>query len=242
MIVSSRKIQRDGMAAEFNIDPVTNFADFNRNIQAVMSQLGKFLPKGYTLKAIPSVIFEANVFEAAADDCKQLGCNPDWNAWTGEMNMPPHDPFNPYLRTASGHIHIGWTEGADFNDPQHLMNCNDLVKQLDWYLGGWSIKMDSDPTRRRMYGKAGACRYKDYGVEYRVLSNFWITTKERRLATWNRLQHAIYAMSNRYIPDKVVTRYCAELVNAINTCEVPPTFAKSFFFPLQTVDTSYARF
>jgi hypothetical protein len=29
-----------------------------------------------------------------------------------------------------------------------------------------------------MYGKAGAVRAKSYGVEYRVLSNFWLKSEE----------------------------------------------------------------
>jgi hypothetical protein len=73
------------------------------------------------------------------------------------------------------------------------------VKQLDWYLGGWSLKHDSDPTRRTLYGRAGACRLKSYGVEYRVLSNFWMTTADRRKAVWNRMQLAVKAME-REIP------------------------------------------
>src|SRR5438309_1027987 len=38
-------VQRDGFAAEINIDPVSNFEDFNRNIKAVLGQLENMLPK-----------------------------------------------------------------------------------------------------------------------------------------------------------------------------------------------------
>lgn len=225
-------VQVDGMAAEFNTDPATNFKDFNRNITAVMGQLEAMLPKGYSLKAIPSVVFDPEVFDAAPDKAKELGCMPDFDAWSGELNPPPHDPENPYLRTASGHIHIGWTEDAEMSDLQHIINCQDLVKQLDWYLGGWSLSQDADPVRRRLYGKAGACRYKPYGVEYRVLSNFWITDSDKRLEVWNRLQAAIDAMRMSYIPDRAGD-FNLLLRESINSSVMHPAVKTSFRHPIE---------
>lgn len=235
-------VQRDGMAAEFNIDPVLNFREFNRNIEAVMGQLKAMIPAGYTLQAVPSVTFSPDVFDAAPDDAKELGCMPDFNAWTQEINPPPHDEENPYMRCAAGHLHIGFTEGADLSDIQHIMNCCDLVKQLDWFLGGWSVKIDDDPTRRRLYGRAGACRFKDYGVEYRVLSNFWVTTRDRRLAVWNRMQLAIESMAKKFLPDYVPSKYNNMLIDAINSTNLPTELRQTFNYPLITTDPYAARF
>lgn len=234
-------VQRDGMAAEFNIDPAENFRDFNRNINAVMKQLEGMIPTGYSLRAVPSVVFPEDVFNAAPDDAKELGCMPDFNAWTQEINPPPHDEENPYMRCAAGHLHIGFTENADLSDVQHIMNCCDLVKQLDWYLGAWSIKMDGDPTRRRLYGRAGACRIKDYGVEYRVLSNFWVTTRERRLAVWNRMQLAINSMAKKYMPDSVRARYNDILVSSINETKLHPDLSL-FRYPISTTNPFEVRY
>lgn len=50
-----------------------------------------------------------------------------------------------------------------------------IVKQLDYYLGVPSLLWDNDPRRRLLYGKAGAFRPKPYGLEYRTLSNRWLT-------------------------------------------------------------------
>lgn len=235
-------VQRDGFAAEFNITPATTFKEFNRNIEAVMKQLATFLPPGYTMQAIPSVIFDKTVFDEAHDDVKELGCMPDFNAWTGDMNPPPVLPDNPYLRTASGHIHIGWCEGAELDDKQHIMNCCDLVKQFDWFLGGWSLKMDSDPTRRTLYGKAGACRFKNYGVEYRVLSNFWITNRDRRQVVWNRMQMAIETMRHSFLPESLSKKSQKLLVEAINSSKIDSSFSKDFYYPLQTINEEYRRF
>ena len=232
--------QVDGMAAEFNIKPASSFRDFNRNIEQTMKTLAEALPAGYTLDAVPAVRFDPDVFAASPDKAKELGCMPDFNAWTGDINPPPKDPDDPYLRSASGHLHIGWTEGADLSDQQHLMNCNDLVKQFDWFLGGWSVKMDNDPTRRKLYGRAGACRYKDYGVEYRVLGNFWVTSRERRLAVWNRMQLAIDSMSKSFLPEKYPQKYNKYLQDSINSAVLHPYLTQSAKYPVLSTNPMYA--
>jgi hypothetical protein len=235
-------VQVDGMAAEFNIEPAKDFTEFNRNIAAVISQLEKMLPEGFTLSNQSSVRFDPAVFDAAPDIAKELGCSPDFNAWTGEVNPPPSDPDDPYLRCLGGHVHLGWTKDQNLDDPQHVMNCRDVVRQLDWYLGAWSLRFDDDPARRKLYGRAGACRYKDYGVEYRVLSPFWVLTRERRMAVWNRLQYAIAHMRNGFVPDRAGNDYNAMVQNAINTTTKDPYLEKSFRFPIVSTDASFSRY
>lgn len=230
-------VQRDGLAAEFNINPANNFRDFNRNVSAVMGQLTAMLPNGHTLKAVPSVRFTEKIFLAAAPDAVELGCSPDYNAWNQTVNAPPSVEHDPFLRCAGGHLHIGWTDNAEIADPQHMLNCCDLVKQLDWYLGGWSLKMDNNTERRSLYGRAGACRIKPYGVEYRVLSNFWVTTRERRLVVWNRMVQAIEDMNKSYIPDRA-SRYNKFLIDGINNSKMESSMGRSFRYPLNTIDQS----
>jgi len=228
-------VQVDGMAAEFNIDPASSFEEFNGNIVAVLKQLKGMLPTGYKLRAVPSMVFSEKIWDATPDIAKALGCTPDYDAWTGEVNPPPEDLVNPRMRCAGGHIHIGWTEGEELSDIQHIMNCRDLIRQLDWYLGGWSVRVDPDPTRRRLYGRAGACRYKPYGVEYRVLSNFWVAEKEARLTVWNRLQAAIEGMRKEFYPD-LARKDTQLLIERINNSERDGLFERKFHFPLISVN------
>ena len=228
------------MAAEFNIDPASTFEEFDLNITTVLAQLTKMLPKGYTLDFSPSVEFPEDVFAAAPDIAKELGCTPDFDAWTGDSNPPPDTSGTPFLRTASGHLHIGWTAGMAMDNIQHLINCQDLVKQLDWYLGAWSITEDADPTRRLLYGKAGAMRYKPYGVEYRVLSNFWVNDESLRLKVWNRMQAAIDAMRNAYYPEYANSDDNAKLIESINTSKLSSRLASRYAMPiLYASETEY---
>lgn len=170
--VKSGAIQVDGTAAEFNIDPASTANEFYQNIKTVMKELGAQVPN-YELKAVPTVKYNRSYYDRIIPDyAKELGCDPDYNAWDKAMNSPPEAKGT--MRTAAGHIHIGWTEGADPFDEAHFQTCASLVKQLDYFLGMSSLEWDPDGTRRQLYGRAGAFRPKSYGVEYRVLSNAWL--------------------------------------------------------------------
>jgi hypothetical protein len=224
-------VQVDGFAAEFNIEPVTSGELFDHHIAAVMKQLKGMLPKDVSIEILPHVIFDEQTFNNATDKEKELGCSPDYNAWEGKVNTPPNPSDNPYMRTAAGHLHVGFTQNALLSDVQHIMNCCDLVKQFDWYLGAWSCLEDPDPVRRQLYGQAGACRLKDYGVEYRVLSNFWIKSPAYRAKVWNRMMAAINDISKGFMPETQMM-YNGALVSYINDTKVPEAFQQMFPTPI----------
>ncbi len=231
-------VQRDGMAAEFNIEPVTNFSDWKRNVNTVMKQMEGMLPVGYQLVPVASAVFSEQAWNRAPDEAKVLGCNPDFNAWTGDVNPPPDGEAIPRFRTAAGHLHFGWTENADASNLQHLAACRDLVKQLDWYLGLWSLQLDKDNSRRNLYGKAGSMRYKPYGVEYRVLSNFWLANDNRKESVWDRMQHAIWDMRNNFLPSSdFVTAYEFNnlVIRSIDESEISPTLKANFKYPITSI-------
>jgi hypothetical protein len=215
-------VQVDGMAAEFNIAPADTFQEFNRNICYVMDSLKNFLPEGYGFLQTPTVVFSDEVFSQTPDTAKELGCQPDMNAWTGDVNPPPEFLEQPTMRCAGGHLHFSWPRDTqDLNDVDHVLDCRDFVKQLDWYLGPWSVRMDKDINRRQLYGKAGAFRVKPYGVEYRTLSNFWIFNENRRLSVWNKSMYAIRDMKSNYVPESYESAN-ELLIQSINTS----TYAK----------------
>lgn len=193
-------IQVDGCALEFNIDPVETFADWDRNIVAVLKQLKTFLPKGHKFLFQSGVDFPKEAFDSLPDEAKELGCDPDFCAYTGQENPRPTPAEGSTFRTAAGHIHVGWSEDEDITDSFHRQNCFDLIKQMDWYLGIPALKFESnDPMlkrRRELYGKAGACRIKPYGVEYRTLGNFWVNTKAGRRWAFARARLAVEEMQN----------------------------------------------
>lgn len=239
--VDGGAIQRDGMAAEINIDPATSFVEFRDNIHKVVGEVEKLLPKGYSLSCEGSVVFPEDVWDKAPEEAKELGCSPDYNAWEMTMNTPPDGEAIPRMRTAAGHLHFGWDEGLDVLDVNHVNDCCELVKQLDWYVGSYTSRIDPDKRRASLYGKAGACRIKPYGVEYRVPSNFWLTDESHMLEMWNRIQRGIASMRNHYLPDmpavKKVRRgakysFNDRLIKSINTGTMDSVLAEQFSSPI----------
>jgi hypothetical protein len=176
-LVDKGAIQLDGVAAEFNIMPVSNPNDWVRNINTVWSQLNDVVrPSGYALRADPVATFDRAYFsDNIPAENKVLGCNPDFNAWELCPNDPPQATES--FRTGSGHIHIGWGKNFDTQDPLYFEECAEVARQLDYYLGIWSLLWDRDHRRRALYGCAGAFRPKPYGLEYRVLSNAWLRSE-----------------------------------------------------------------
>lgn len=168
-------VQVDGMALEFNINPAASREEFSLNIQTVMAQLKAMVPDcELAIQAVAN--FGHEYMATQPEEARELGCDPDFNAYTGRTNDRP-DGDRPF-RTAAGHVHVGFCTAAEVIDPVHRADCEMIVRQLDYYLGVPSLLLDPDDQRRELYGKAGAYRPKSYGVEYRVLSNFWLKSPE----------------------------------------------------------------
>ncbi|HKI62904.1 MAG TPA: hypothetical protein VKA31_11475 [Mariprofundaceae bacterium] len=180
--VSHGAVQVDGMALEFNIDPSTGPEDFINNIHIVLSELRKMVPEDYDLALCPTAEFDRQHMAEQPEEARILGCDPDYNAYTGLINTPPTPPAT--MRTAAGHVHLGWTQDVDVSNPDHFQKCRRLAIQLDYFLGVPSLLLDPDKKRRELYGKAGAFRPKPYGMEYRVLSNFWLRSPQLMNWVW----------------------------------------------------------
>jgi len=191
--VDKGAVQVDGMALEFNISPASTFEEFDNNLDTVLAALLEMVP-GYKMYEHPVAHFGKDYIDAQPEAAKILGCEPDFNAYTKEPNPTPNvdTPF----RTASGHIHIGWTKDVDPYDPGHFEACCTLTKMLDLTLGVPSLIWDRDTERRKLYGKAGCFRPKSYGMEYRVLSNTWLTKKHLRALVYHETLAAVEELFN----------------------------------------------
>lgn len=173
-------VQEDNVAVEFGIPPATTKEAFILAIEAVQKKVLKELPSNLWFSELSCVSFPEE--EMQDPEAFVFGCEPDYNAWTGRVNR--FKPVkNPYLRSAGGHVHVSLDSKVDPNL---------VVKYMDLYLGIPSIVLDKNGSERRaLYGKAGACRYKPYGVEYRVLSNFWIFDRPSTSWVWDATKQAL---------------------------------------------------
>ena len=166
--------QEDNVAVEFNICPSKTKEEFRQNIKKVLTFLKSKFNTSFSFSDRSALFFPET--ELKTVQAMTFGCEPDYNAWTNEINPPPNiaslaktkllQKQYETLRSAGGHVHIG-CELA-------LEKPLEIIQACDLFLGVPSILIDTDNTRRKLYGKAGSFRYKNYGVEYRSLSNFWI--------------------------------------------------------------------
>jgi hypothetical protein len=157
-------IQEDNVAVEYNIAPATSAEEFVKSIQLGLEVLTEIVKhQGLVLSLVPSASFDADQLES--DQAKHFGCEPDLNAWSGKLNKKPKAK-DKNLRSAGGHVHV-------------QTNADPLLvgRWMDILMGSPFVLVDKDQRRRLLYGKAGAIRVKPYpGIEYRVLSNHWLTS------------------------------------------------------------------
>jgi hypothetical protein len=167
-----RGVQIDGMALEFNTTPVSICGDLKREVGTCLDHLKRLVGPDHEVVITPTADFSDEVWDETPEDNKILGCNADFNAWTGEMNTPPNP--NVKFRSGAGHIHVSWidTPVEITDDLTYVTQC--VTKEMDASIGLASVLFDNDTRRRDLYGKAGAFRPKGYGVEYRTVSNAWL--------------------------------------------------------------------
>lgn len=200
--VEKGAVQVDGLALEFNIDPAETASEFSGNIKTVLAQMNemvKKVDKDMKIVFTPFATFDVKYFKELPDECKILGCDPDYRAADGRMNEPPADLTNRPFRTAAGHYHIGWSEGEDPMRKIHFEDCRFIANHF--YERGpepirrdpWAIsKEESD--RLHHYGHSGSFRPKPYGVELRQYSNVWVREEATRLKMFNFIDRNMKAL------------------------------------------------
>jgi hypothetical protein len=186
-------IQEDNVMIEFNIPPCTDSNSFIKEINFVKTYLEQLVVL-YDCELNYSASAFLNKKYLKTPQAQRFGCDPDLNVYLKEINDSPSSNTN--LRTCGGHIHVG------YDDPSFEVS-ELIIYAMDITLGLESLLLDKDTERRKMYGNAGCFRPKDYGVEYRTLSNFWI--KDNKLIEWayNNTIKAIELVNTGIITDLV---------------------------------------
>jgi hypothetical protein len=166
----------DNILAELNFKPAKNAREFSSAIAEAMAFFcGKIDPYKISLQAYG----EIDPKSMAGKNVNQVGCEADLNAYTFSYNKVPLNAFKKYgQRSSGGHIHIG-----GFSDE---VVCDPFLKPIYVYMLDLFIALPfvmlansvDEYKRRKIYGQAGCFRSKQYGIEYRTLSSFWIRSPE----------------------------------------------------------------
>lgn len=157
------KVHEDNVAVEVDVKPSSSADEFVSNVHKSISAILESYPD-FELSDVASHIFDEEELKKLPG-AFEAGCEPDFDAFTGETNQ--FCGFQSGLRCAGGHVHLAY-EGHNFRSNI------EAVMLFNIYLGVPSIILDQDKRRRELYGKASCYRTKEYGLEYRTLSNFWL--------------------------------------------------------------------
>jgi hypothetical protein len=171
-------VLHDNVLTEFNTEPAQNEKEFINTIQLVLKDIATLAGAA---KCQLTVQASAEFPEEELKDKEALvfGCEPDYCSWDLRVNSPPRAAVSTF-RSAGGHLHFGY--GADTHFEELILSPFGkiaMVRAADILCGIPSIFLDKDPSsarRRSLYGKAGSHRPKDYGVEYRAMSAWWLAS------------------------------------------------------------------
>lgn len=194
-------IQEDNVLVEYNTPPVSRVDQWliahQRMLDFLREKVGQ-LGLGLDISASHSMDED----QMDSPRAWVFGCEPDFDVWKLEMNPKPMAK-DKYLRSAGGHIHVGYANPS----PSQSIK---IVRALDMYVGAWLAEKDPDTRRRELYGRAGACRFKPYGVEYRTPSNFWLSSEELVRGVYLRV---IAAVENYNGVNGDLCRQAADFIN-----------------------------
>lgn len=187
-------LQEDNVAIEYGIPPASSAEELWHHTNEVMKKSLEYLPN-LSFSKLSCTVFDED--QMLHPNAHVFGCEPDFNAWTKDFNPSPQPP-HPFMRSAGGHIHV---ETKD--------NPYEVIQAMDLFLGVPSVLMDKGEDRKKLYGKMGAHRIKPYGVEYRVLSNFWCFERKYCEWVWRNTERALANLG-------VAKVYQARIEQAIN--------------------------
>ena len=186
-------VQEDNVTVEFNTPPTNNPDEFINAINFNLDWITKRAAElNLSVVFTPSAEFDNEQLRTVA--AQTFGCDPDFNAWNYGTPNPRPTSRNKNLRSAGGHIHIEAPELDKF----------ELTKAMDLFVGVPMLEFDTDARRRQLYGKAGAYRPKEYGIEYRTASNAWLQSDDTKRWAFEQSQKAVqFVKAGKTIPDNL---------------------------------------
>lgn len=200
LIVGASKFIIDGVQAELNPQPYGCRANLANEIKRCMVQLDAELKKrgkGITPDFGRAVEISAKNLADLAEESRKFGCAPSNNVHSKKASEITVNPETYRVRAAGGHIHIG--KGATGTDRALTTDHKRTVQMLDLICGNTAVLVDRDPAnieRRKVYGRAGEYRLPQHGLEYRTLSNFWLTAYPLMSFAFGQARLAVQLMAD----------------------------------------------
>ena len=230
-VLSAKKVDSviiDGVQVELNPPPSFCRALLASNIRTSMHVLKREMEnKGVSLDFSRTITISKERLMELSDDSRRLGCAPSETVYenTSALKLNTINPEDYRVRSAGGHIHIGMNGTTKEKEVEYALrkDTKRTVELLDIICGVPSILLDQDPSnaeRRKLYGRAGEYRLPAHGLEYRTLSNYWLTSYPLMSFAFGMARLAIQIMSHherdviyKAITERVDPKVAAKVIN-----------------------------
>jgi len=165
-------IQEDGVAVEFNTPAVTGDpGDFIEQVHDSYADVERFVRNkdaNFFLKT--AAYHKFNKSDLLSAQATTLGCDPDLLAHErGRTRVPPTIEELGNYRCTGGHVHVGYDKDTSGVPGYAMIQLIEAGAYYPCFLGS-----DNQGVRRQFYGLPGLYREKNYGVEYRTPSSYWM--------------------------------------------------------------------
>lgn len=211
----------DGVQAELN--PRPNYCRANlgneivRCFRVLLAELNKSNNKGFTADFSRTVEIPKENLMELDEKSRKFGCAPSQCIYKRRAGIKI-DSINPEeyrVRAAGGHLHFG-LYGADnkYLEAALKKNYEKTVAMLDILVGNTAVLIDRNEgniERRKVYGRAGEYRLPTHGLEYRTLSNFWLTSYPLLSFVFGMARFAIQLMADPVNSEKFYKAFTNEV-------------------------------
>jgi hypothetical protein len=217
-------VMEDGCAFEYTLPAVTTASDMFDCITRANLLLSNWLAKhGYELYITPAIPYEVEKWINEDDEfkrCLVFGCDPDRDAIEDDYICRTINALKHPWRYCGAHLHTG------SNDPEVVALLHKLwrpfVRLMAVLVGNTGIAnakdIEFEQLRGKMYGRPGRYRLPKWGIEYRTLSNSWITSLDtlEKIIEKTRLAFELVQFPNK--TSQLLDEYLWSTCHAIATC------------------------
>lgn len=199
-------VVEDGVQVELHPAYSTCRQDLGRNIGSLFYLLREHLQKipDVSLSFRDHVEMRDEDLEVLSEKARVLGCMRSLNAYGEKSPIVAGEVYR--TRSAGGHIHLGYNGNTYWKE----INQELYIRLLDVILGNTCVMFDRSEfaaERRKLYGRAGEYRTPSHGIEYRVLSNWWLHSYQTMSFVFGTARIASAIMGFRFYQDTLLKQF-----------------------------------
>lgn len=182
-------VQEDNVLAEAATKVCRSKQEFMSAVIGMSGLLHEVAAR-HNIKIVASCSGEYPAEQLETQQARTFGCDTSYNAYSMMEEKVPRNVGR--WRSAGGHVHVGMGEHAENYELMFT-----LIKNMDAFIGvplmlhAGREQRAQEVQRRRMYGAAGSMRMKEYGVEYRALSNYWTFEEQLISFVYDAVERAV---------------------------------------------------